>query len=115
MPQLRELPERYTPGFLQQMDRRTDLFKRLQANFSEIVEDVGGYDALSHAQLALIERFVFLETFIRNMEFNIAVDPDGQRRSNLQMDSSRQFAARSGKGLWIRKGSPPSHRLEILR
>ena len=54
------------------------MFKRLQSNFNEIVEDVGGHNALSHAQLALIERFVFLETFIRNMEYQIAMDPKGQ-------------------------------------
>ncbi len=72
---LRELPERYSPGFIQCIDRRTDLFRRLQGAYDNIVDDCGGEDALSRVQLSLIERFVFLEAIIQTWEVQITTDP----------------------------------------
>jgi hypothetical protein len=69
------LPERYEPGFLASMDRRTDLYRTLLANYEEIVEDSGGEVALAHTMRALIERFVFLEAMLQRLETQIVLEP----------------------------------------
>jgi hypothetical protein len=74
---LTTLPERYEPGFLREMDRRTDLAKRLQHAFDTIVDDVGGEETLSYAQLAFVERFIFLEALVQSWETRIVANPKG--------------------------------------
>lgn len=61
----RKLPERYQVGFLSKMDNRTDVAFRLNRAFSEMIDEAGGADNLTHAQLAFIEHFVFIEELIR--------------------------------------------------
>ena len=67
-PKIRALPERYRPGFLQKIDARTALAVGLNTSFQRIVDDMGGLAALSHLQLALVERAVFLEFRLRQFE-----------------------------------------------
>lgn len=72
---LTELPARFEPGFLRALDHRTSLAQRLHTAYDNIVSDLGGMDGLSHAQLALIERFVFLECQMQHWEALIAAEP----------------------------------------
>jgi len=67
----KQLPARYQAGFLGRMDGRTDLCKRLQSAFDEIMEDIGGADGQSHLRVALVERCVFLEFQLRRWEEKI--------------------------------------------
>jgi hypothetical protein len=68
----RELPAKYEPGFLKDMDQRTGIAIRLNAAFDAIVDDCGGADSLPHTKLALVERFVFLEAILQSIEQKIA-------------------------------------------
>lgn len=66
------LPKKYTPGFMDQLDRRSIVYRELRQAYTEILADCGGRDALSHTKRALIERFVFLEATLQTWEQKIA-------------------------------------------
>ncbi len=70
-----ELPAKFEPGFIREIDQRSALAARLRTSFSEVVEDIGGHKELSHTQLVLIERFVFLAETMRGWEVRIATKP----------------------------------------
>jgi hypothetical protein len=72
---LKQLPEKYKAGFLREMDLRTELATRLRANYEEIIDDLGGGNAQTHVKLAMIERFVFLESVVQSLEAQIANNP----------------------------------------
>ena len=69
------LPAKYTAGFLAELDGRTKVFELLREAHSEILQDLGGENNLSHVQRCLVERFVFLEMVLRNIEAKIATNP----------------------------------------
>jgi hypothetical protein len=75
-PKSQTLPERYKPGVIREIDRRTELGQRLQAVFDVIVTDAGGPHGLTHTKLALIERFVWLEAMLQGIEREIAAKPE---------------------------------------
>lgn len=75
MTKLADIPAKYEPGFLLQMDKRRDLTQRLRATFDEIVDDTGGEDAQTRLRMSLIERFVFLEEVLRRWEVEIVTKP----------------------------------------
>src|SRR4051812_28868414 len=66
------LPAKFRPGFLSELDGRTDLAKSLRANRDMVVADVGGPDELSHVKGALVERFVWLEAILQTLEHEMA-------------------------------------------
>jgi len=72
---LRWLPDKFSPGFIQTLDKRTDLYGRLNYSYEQIVDDCGGADGLPRTKLALVERFCFMEEFLRRIELRIAEDP----------------------------------------
>lgn len=72
----RVLPKVYRPGYLAQLDRRTELFQRLHGNFLNIADDLGGQPELSHIKSSLIERYVFLEAVLHKIESDLANNPD---------------------------------------
>jgi len=69
------LPDRYKQGFLKDFDERTQAFQLLMAAYEEILVDLGGAENLTHIQIALVERFVFLEFAMRILEKRIAENP----------------------------------------
>jgi hypothetical protein len=72
---LKRLPVKFEPGFLRQLDGRTELSQRLTAAYDEIVDDAGGDEAQTRLRRSLIERFVFLEEVMRSWEVQIATKP----------------------------------------
>lgn len=69
------LPAKYEAGFLKDFDRRTELFQLLNGSYQDVITDLGGVDGLSHVQVCLAERFVFLEFVLRRIEARIATEP----------------------------------------
>jgi hypothetical protein len=69
------LPSRYKAGFLNRLDRRTEVAKALQTNFDAIADDLGGRGELSHVKSSLVERFVFLEATLNRLENEMAMNP----------------------------------------
>jgi hypothetical protein len=71
----KKLPAKYKPGFLREFDRRTKLYPILNEAYQEVMSDMGGEESLSHVQICLAERFVFLEFVLRGIELKIAQYP----------------------------------------
>lgn len=69
---MKNLPSKYKTGFLRDFDKRTELYQYLHAAFTEVTDDLGGADTLSHARRCLAERFVFLEFALQGIEKRIA-------------------------------------------
>jgi len=68
-------PNKYESGFLQKMDKRSISYVELNTAYQEIMDDMGGTEALSHVQVCLAERFCFLEFILRTIESKIATNP----------------------------------------
>jgi len=107
------MPSRFEPAFLEGMDRRTGAYRRLRAAYDKVVSDLGGRDRLSHVQLSLIERFVFLEHTLRKWEQQIAASrkvSDKEMAQWVQADNALQGLAaklgmkrRNGNGRGLRE------------
>ncbi len=69
------LPEKYKPGYLTDMDRRTEIYQSIKKTLNECCDDLGGRESLSTIQLTLIERFCFLSFVVRNIEYAILTRP----------------------------------------
>ena len=75
MAKRKRIAKKYEPGFLVRLDMRLQTAQILNSAFQEVVDDMGGIENLSHTQLALAERFVFLEYVLRRLEERIALSP----------------------------------------
>jgi len=73
------LPKKYEKGFIPTMDGRTDLAKRLGHTYESVLNDCGGQENISYTKLVLIERFTFLEEFLRQIEKAIVENPSKTR------------------------------------
>ncbi len=71
----KRLPEKFEAGMISTLDGRTDLAKRLSYSFNKVANDLGGVEGLPHVRVALIERFAWLEEFLRAIELKIGEDP----------------------------------------
>ena len=71
-PKIAKLPDKFTKGILAKIDGRTELKKRLSLTYNRVIEDCGGIEALPHVKLCLIERFSWLEEFLRQIESKLA-------------------------------------------
>ncbi|SLN09974.1 hypothetical protein ROJ8625_00134 [Roseivivax jejudonensis] len=65
------VPEKFRPGYIGEMDRRTKLGAIMQARWQEVTEDLGGPDRLSYAQRSLIERALWLEYWLQAQEASL--------------------------------------------
>lgn len=74
-PKQRTIPRRYEPGFITQLDQRTDLGRTLRLRFDTITEEAGGLQNLSRVKIALVERFVFMDALLSTWETEIATKP----------------------------------------
>ena len=69
------MPDKFCPGFLQTLDKRSIVFQGVRKSFLQTCDDLGGKDSLSHAKLVLVERFCFGEYLIQNLEVAILAKP----------------------------------------
>jgi hypothetical protein len=65
------VPTKFKLGFLESLDKRTDLARALRANYDAIVADIGGLDDMSHVKKVLVERFVWLEAILQSIEHEL--------------------------------------------
>lgn len=79
----RELPSKYTIGFLATMDKRTELYERLSSTYASIVDDLGGYESIATTKLALVERFVWLQEILRSLELEMTQSGDAKRTAEI--------------------------------
>ena len=69
---LGEIPEKYTPDFMERLDKRTVLGKAISQRFETVATDCGGLDALSHVKVGIIKRFLWMECTIEGFELRLA-------------------------------------------
>lgn len=69
---LSSLPDRFTAGYLGQLDGRTALAQDMFARWQQITDDLGGEGCLSYAQRSLVERALWLEHFLAQQERALA-------------------------------------------
>ena len=67
-----DIPKRYQPGWIEQMDGRRALARDMQARHREICDDLGGADSLSYLSRSLVERFLWLEFWMAEQERALA-------------------------------------------
>jgi hypothetical protein len=66
------LPAKFTPGFISDLDKRTDLAKALRVSYAQVVSDIGGREEVGHIKNALVERFCWLEAILQTLEHEMA-------------------------------------------
>ena len=69
---LGEIPEKYSPDFMERLDRRTVLGKAVSQRFDGVAADCGGLETLAHAKIGLIKRFLWMECVIEGIELQLA-------------------------------------------
>jgi len=92
-----EIPNQYRPGWLDSLDGRYGIARELRARFDEVCTDLGGADRLSYMQRSLVERALWLESWLSQQEQALAKGHD--------FDVSRWIqAANSLQGVYSRLG-----------
>jgi hypothetical protein len=69
---LATIPDKYEPGFVERLDRRTNIAKAILGRIEGIESDLGGANDLSHARRSLVRRVVWLEAIIEHSEQRLA-------------------------------------------
>jgi len=67
-----EIAERYTEGFLEDMDGRRTAARALRDRLHALASDLGGISALSYQEISLCKRVVHLEGLIQMKELSLA-------------------------------------------
>lgn len=68
-----EIPEKYTPGFIEKLDRRFASTKVVIPRFDELTAHLGGIENLSYQQRSLAERSIWLEYWLAQQESALAM------------------------------------------
>lgn len=63
-----EIPASFKPDWLSALDSRTVLARELRDRRNRLCNDLGGADALSYQQTALVDRALFLELHLQQEE-----------------------------------------------
>lgn len=63
-------PDRFSTGFLDEMDKRTVVYQTLAARKAALTNDLG--DDVSYIRMSLVERFIWLEAHIETLEAELA-------------------------------------------
>jgi len=69
---LREIPEKFTPGWLEKLDSRTNLAKEMRDRYKRFTDDLGGDERLSYPQRSLVNRALWLEVWLEQQELQLA-------------------------------------------
>ena len=69
---LSSIPAKYSPDFMDRLDKRTVLGKAVRERYQAIVDDLGGDDALTTVRRSLVRRFTWLEVMIEGIECRAA-------------------------------------------
>ena len=80
-----DVQAKHTPGFLEDMDGRTEVSRTLRQRLGALVSDLGGLDALSYQERSLCKRVIHLERLIEKRELSLA--------HNGSIDESGYFVA----------------------
>jgi len=71
MKQKESISKQYSDKLLKRLDRRTSIVKALQAREESLMNDLGGKEYLSHQQIGLCKRSVYLEALCEGIESDL--------------------------------------------
>lgn len=66
------IPDKYSPNWLDSLDKRTGLAQEIHSRYKALSDDLGGHDALSYQKRALVSRALFVELSIQQQEQALA-------------------------------------------
>ena len=72
MPKVQMPPDKFSAGWLQELDKRTGIAQLMQHRYQIFTDDLGGVDRLSYAQRSLVERSLWLEYWLASQERELA-------------------------------------------
>ena len=70
-----KIPNRYECGLIENLDKRSVIYRQLNAAFEHVCEELGGIKKVSYAKTCLIGHFVFLQFQLQQLEQQIAEHP----------------------------------------
>jgi len=106
---LGEIPEKYTPDFMERLDRRTVLGKAVSQRFEAVASDCGGIETLAHVKVGLIRRFLWMECVIEGIELQLAAGDQIDIGTYTQLTNTWLGLART---LGLERKSRPVRRLQ---
>lgn len=93
-----EPPQKYTQGWLADLDGRYGLARELRQRFATVCDDLGGEPELSYFQKSLVERALWLEYFLTRQERKLL-------QADEEFEASRWIqACNSLQGIYSRLG-----------
>lgn len=84
------IPEQFRAGFVAELDGRTAIAQDLRQRYEALTADLGGVDSLSYMQRSLVERFLWLEHWLRTEEQRLAAGADFDVAKWVQACNSAQ-------------------------
>lgn len=107
------LPVHYhRDGHLDKYDKRSKIYMILATNYNDIVEDAGGIENLSKVKLSLIERFVFVQQYLRALERRIIRCKKGKVKAKLM--TQHGYHCNSLLGLSKKIGLDKKHKAKFV-
>jgi len=76
MSKLQTPPERFSQGWLAELDGRTGIAQAMRERYTVFTDDLGGAERLSYAQRSLVERALWLEFWLASQEKALASGDD---------------------------------------
>jgi len=108
---LASIPQKYTPDFMDRLDKRTVLGKAVLDRYQTVVGDLGGEDALTAIKRSLVRRFTWYEVMIEGMECRAAAGEGVDIGAWTQLTNSWLGIARM---LGLERRSRPVKRLREI-
>ncbi|OLO10633.1 hypothetical protein BTW10_13075 [Chromohalobacter japonicus] len=72
MAKLKDIPEKFAPGYMGDLDGRTGIAQMMRERYASMTSDLGGPENLSYAQRSLVERALWLEFWLQRQEVELA-------------------------------------------
>lgn len=69
---LASIPEKYSPDFMDRLDKRTVLGRSVLERYQAVMNDLGGEDKLTTVKRSLARRFTWYEVMLEGMECRMA-------------------------------------------
>jgi hypothetical protein len=95
-PKARNLAPDYNATFLEQLDKRTYLFRVITAREQEILSDLGGAETLSYFERSLVRKAVWLEAMMDMTSTRVALNADEIGRYTQMLNAYSGLAAKLG-------------------
>ena len=85
---LAAIPEKYSPDFMDRLDKRTVLGRAVLERYQAVMCDLGGEEALTTIKRSLVRRFTWFEVMIEGMECRAAAGEELDIGSWTQITNS---------------------------